>query len=186
MFMLRVKTLSTWDHHWRNPRKKKYRECSNIKARMSVHWRAQCHTSWSRGKQRLSASCRNRPNRTQVALLTVTHLNHWGIMMAIHPKWYMTCSLLQPATFFCAQDCRSRIAQVEYQEVYLLWKPRINCVEFEFFLGPLKTPKLRTVVSRYQPSSTRLAGGGGRGGRGGRRPYDALASSSSLVVPANG
>ena len=26
---------------------------------------------------------------------------------------------------------------------YLLWNPRINCVEFEFILGPLKTPKLR-------------------------------------------
>ena len=30
---------------------------------------------------------------------------------------------------------------------YLLWNPRINCVEFEFILGPLKTPKLRKVVS---------------------------------------
>ena len=28
------------------------------------------------------------------------------------------------------------------------------CVEFEFLLGPLKTPKLRTAVSWYQPSST--------------------------------
>ena len=39
---------------------------------------------------------------------------------------------------------------------YLPPSPWINCVEFEFFLGPLKTSKSRTAVSRYQPSSTRL------------------------------
>ena len=33
----------------------------------------------------------------------------------------------------------------------LLWSPKIICVEFEFFLGLLKTPKLRTAVSWYQP-----------------------------------
>ena len=37
------------DCHWQNPRKKKYREHSNIKLSMSVHWLAQCHTKWPRG-----------------------------------------------------------------------------------------------------------------------------------------
>ena len=41
-------------------------------------------------------------------------------------------------------------------KVYLLWNPWIKCVEFEFWLGLLKMPKLRSAVSRYQPSSTRL------------------------------
>ena len=48
MFMLRIKTLSaapqreiaTDEIH----ETKNYRECSNRKALMSVHWRAQCHT----------------------------------------------------------------------------------------------------------------------------------------------
>ena len=30
------------------------------------------------------------------------------------------------------------------------------CVELDFFLGPLKSPKLRTAVSRFQPSSPRV------------------------------
>ena len=30
----------------------------------------------------------------------------------------------------------------------------MNCVEFEFFLGPLKPPKLRTALKQHQPSST--------------------------------
>ena len=33
----------------------------------------------------------------------------------------------------------------------LLQNPRIICVEFEFFLGPLKTPELRTVVNPHPP-----------------------------------
>ena len=48
MVVLRFTTLSARDRHWRNPRKKNYRERSNIKARVSVHWRAQCHAKWPR------------------------------------------------------------------------------------------------------------------------------------------
>ena len=44
-----VKTLSAQDHYWQNPRKKNYRESSNIKALVSVHWRAHCHAKWPRG-----------------------------------------------------------------------------------------------------------------------------------------
>ena len=51
MFMLRVKALSARGRHWRNPRKKKNnRECSNIKAQVSVHWRAQRHAKWRGAK----------------------------------------------------------------------------------------------------------------------------------------
>ena len=35
------------------------------------------------------------------------------------------------------------------KRLYLLRSPKINCVEFKFFLGLLKTPKLRTAVSWY-------------------------------------
>ena len=34
-----------------------------------------------------------------------------------------------------------------------LW---INCVEFDFFLGPFKMPMLRPAVKRFQPSSLRM------------------------------
>ena len=38
------------DRHWRNQRKKENsRECSNIKARVSVYWRTQWHAKWPRG-----------------------------------------------------------------------------------------------------------------------------------------
>ena len=49
MLMLRVKPLSERDRHWRNPRKKNYRKSSNIKARVSMHWRAQWHAILPRG-----------------------------------------------------------------------------------------------------------------------------------------
>ena len=40
--LLRVETRSARDCYWRNSRKTYYRECSNIKAWVSVHWQAQC------------------------------------------------------------------------------------------------------------------------------------------------
>ena len=40
---------------------------------------------------------------------------------------------------------------------FLLRSPRIICVDFEFFSGLLNTQKLRTAVSQYQPSFTRLS-----------------------------
>ena len=38
----------------------------------------------------------------------------------------------------------------------MLWNPWINCVEFEFFSGLLKMPKLRQGMSCFQPSCPRL------------------------------
>ena len=49
VWWLRFTTLSARDGHWQNPRKKNYRECSNIKACLLVHWRALCHLKWPRG-----------------------------------------------------------------------------------------------------------------------------------------
>ena len=45
MFLLRVKTLSAQDRHWRNAREN-YRERCKIKSRVSVHWLVQCHAKW--------------------------------------------------------------------------------------------------------------------------------------------
>ena len=56
MVVLRFTTLSAWDRHWRNPRKKNYREHSNIKPRVSVHWQAQCHAKWPRGSREFQHS----------------------------------------------------------------------------------------------------------------------------------
>ena len=42
MFMLRVKTLSELDCHWRIQENKNYRESSNIKMSVSVYWQAHC------------------------------------------------------------------------------------------------------------------------------------------------
>ena len=39
---------------------------------------------------------------------------------------------------------------------WVLQSPKINCVEFELFLGLLKTQKLRTLLRLCQPSSTGL------------------------------
>ena len=46
----------------------------------------------------------------------------------------------------------------DQRRFYLPQNPNINCVEFEFCLGPLKISKSRQVVSPFQPSSPRLAG----------------------------
>ena len=39
---VKITTLPAWDHHWRNPRRKIIESA----ARVSVHWRAQCHAKW--------------------------------------------------------------------------------------------------------------------------------------------
>ena len=76
MFMLRVKTLSVRDRHWRNPRKKNYRERSNIKSarvsartgsvprKMAVTWQKKLAPCW---------------NRTHATKLSTTSLNHQAI-----------------------------------------------------------------------------------------------------------
>ena len=71
MFMFRVKTLSARDRHWRNPRKKNYRERSNIKSACVSALTGSVPRKTATGLQRVSAPC---GNRTQVARLSATHL----------------------------------------------------------------------------------------------------------------
>ena len=85
---------------------------------MSVHWRAQWHESVPRkmaeARQSVSAIIRN---RTRVAKLTASHLNHWAIdlykMLEKNGIWLVVFRHLQP--IFCVQDCCTWIFQVEYQ-----------------------------------------------------------------------
>ena len=89
------------------------------------------------------------------------------------PKLCWSLAPQELGHWFCSQNLRlsSRIAfGSDFQmtgkgsnldsnlnsAAYLLRSPWISCVEFEFFLDPLQTPKLRTAVSRYQLSSTKL------------------------------
>ena len=88
-------------------------------ARMSVHWRAQCHA------KRPTASRISAPehpagqcgNRTHFAELTVTRLNHKAIgsyrSMGKTDIWLVISRSLEPS--FCMQDWHSRISQVQYQ-----------------------------------------------------------------------
>ena len=50
MFIIRVKPLSVRDRNWRIREKESCREGSNIKARVSMHWRVQCHAKRPRGQ----------------------------------------------------------------------------------------------------------------------------------------
>ena len=81
-------------------------ERSKIKARVSVHWLAQCHSPMglqsksAMGLQSVSALI---GNRTHLAQLKATHLNHWAIgsFQSTEKKRYMTsltCRISPPAT----------------------------------------------------------------------------------------
>ena len=72
MFMLWAKTLSEQDLHWRNPRKNNYRERSNTKSRVSVHWRAQCHQKWPRGGREFEHPAGIEPKSLDLLPLTLT------------------------------------------------------------------------------------------------------------------
>ena len=73
MVVLRFTTLSARDLHWRNPRKKNYRERSNMKsARVSVLTGLVPH-KMAKARQNVSALIKN---QTQVAWLTATHLTY--------------------------------------------------------------------------------------------------------------
>ena len=78
-----------------------------------MHWRVRCHANWPLGS-RVSAPC---GNRTHVAHLTVTRLNRWAIdsyqLNGNNCTWIVVSRNLE--LLFCVQDCRSGIAQVEYQ-----------------------------------------------------------------------
>ena len=70
----RIRGRAAQDRHWRNPGKKNFRERSNIKSVRASHWQAQFHAKWPK-RQSVSALLRT---RTQVAILTVTHLHQQG------------------------------------------------------------------------------------------------------------
>ena len=93
---LMVKIYNSVSARWplTKSKKKNYRECSNLKACLSVHWWAQCHLKWPRG-------CKD----TQITS---------GIKPSLPTHWKLPFDLnLKP--FFCLQDYSSLIAQVEYQ-----------------------------------------------------------------------
>ena len=94
MVVLRFTTLPARDRHWRNPRKKNYKERSNIKSAHVSALTSSVPRKMAKALQRVSALIRN---RTQVAKLTATHLNHFA-----WNKWYMTLRISPPATYFFA------------------------------------------------------------------------------------
>ena len=111
MVVLRFTTLSARDRHWRNPRRKNYREHSNIKsvcvsALGSVQHMAQALQS--------SALIRNRTHVTELSATSWTtkpliRINCWK-KPVYDSSYFATCN-----RFFCLQDCRTRPFQVEYQ-----------------------------------------------------------------------
>ena len=94
---------------------KKYRECSNIKACMSVHCPApsQFHAKWKRGRTKVQHSAVMEPMKPGLLWHFIT-TEPW-FKLINRKKQYMTRHILQLWTNFCVQDCRSRIAQVESQ-----------------------------------------------------------------------
>ena len=98
MVVLRFTTLSARDRHWRNPRKKNYRERSNIKSARVSALTGSVPRKMAEAQQRVSALFRI---RTHVARLTATSLkplnriNRWK-------KRYMTRRISPLANDFFA------------------------------------------------------------------------------------
>ena len=89
MVVLRFTTLSARDRHWRNPRKKNYRERSNIKS------------------ARVSALTGSVPRNMAEA----HRFPHWSRTKQMYDSSYFaTCNW-----FFGVQDCSTRIFHLEYQ-----------------------------------------------------------------------
>ena len=117
IFMLRVKNLSARDRHWRNPRKTKSQRAQQYKsARVSVLM-GSVPRKMAKGLQGVSSPGSPWGNRTQVARLTASRLNHWAIcsyqLAKKNGSWLVVSRNLE--LLFCVQDCHSRIAQAEYQ-----------------------------------------------------------------------
>ena len=115
MVVFRFTTLSARDRHWRNPRKKKYRERSSIKyARVSARAPSQCHAKWPRrcrAFQHYSGIEPMSPNSLQLTLTTKPLvLINCLKKTAYDSSYFATCNW-----FFCVQDCRTRTFQREYQ-----------------------------------------------------------------------
>ena len=82
--------------------------------------------------------------------------------------WFCSQNLWLSSGIAYRSDCQmtgrglnldSILNSASWSRFYLLWSPKINCVDFEFFLSPFKTPKLRAVLRLYQPSSPGLCSG---------------------------
>ena len=85
----------------------------------------------------------------------LTSLSFAGAQPQELSPWFFSQNLWLSSGIALGSDCQMASDQ-PVVKFYLLQNPRIICVEVEDFLGLLKTQKLTTTVSWYQPSSTRL------------------------------
>ena len=107
MVVLRLTTLLARDRHWRKPRRRKLKRAQQHKKRASVHWGAasQCHAQHSLGIEPMS------PDSLLLALTTnpLVRFDCWK--KTVHDSSYFATR----NWFFCVQDCRTWIFQVEFQ-----------------------------------------------------------------------
>ena len=80
-------------------------ESSNIKARVSVHWRAQCHAKWPRGSREFQHHAEIEPKSPDSLQLTLTSKPGSSQSIETNGIWLVVFRNLQP--IFCKQDCRS-------------------------------------------------------------------------------
>ena len=115
MVVLRFTTLSAWDSHLQNARKKNYRELSNIKSTLVSALTGSVPRKIAEAWQefQLSSGIEPKlPDSLRITLITEPKVRiNW-------PKKTVYDSLFLATwnRFFCVQDCRSRIVQVEYQD----------------------------------------------------------------------
>ena len=111
MVVLRFTIVSARDRHWRNPRKKKL---CNTKARVSVHWQAQCHAKWQssgRAFQCSSGTEPKSPDSLRPGLTTKPLVRINCRKKTVHDSSYFATF----NWFFGSQDCRAWIFQGQYQ-----------------------------------------------------------------------
>ena len=117
---------------------KNNRECSNIKARVSVHWRAQYHAKMAEGRQRTPAPCWQaaaiEPILSDSLLLALSY----DFISLCSNNWYMTRCISQPWTNFFA--CRIIIVGL----LKLIIKARHDIPEF------LTTTFKRYILSNWK------------------------------------
>ena len=113
MVVLRFTTLSARDRHWRNPRKKEKKSAQQYKKlACQCTYRFSATQNGCGATERFSTHQESNPCRPSHCNLP---LSHWFVSIA-GKKRYMTRRISIPATnFFCVQDCRTWIFQVEYQ-----------------------------------------------------------------------
>ena len=102
---------------WRNPIKEHYKERSNIKSASVSALTGSVPRKMAEEQQRFSAP---RGNRTRAARLWLTLTTKPWVCVSLQRKWYATWRVTVTCFATCnplfwGQDCRSQIAQVEYQ-----------------------------------------------------------------------